>query len=105
VVRIVSRDSHLGEKLVDLAGQDALVPQTSEQLKLPLVRPVKHPHETCDHLREQFRKLAKLKQAGIGVVREVSLGQHAHAKELLIVLLEMGEIAEQGWHVEVSKQG
>ena len=59
-----------------------------------------------DHLGEDFGELPELEEAGIRVLREVTLGQHPETQELPIVRLQMGEVAAEAvgrfgraWHV------
>jgi hypothetical protein len=62
---------------------------------------IQEPDSGSDQLRQEFRELPKLEKGCIRIVGKVSLGKHPEPQELLVVRLEMGEVAGEfaGFHV------
>jgi hypothetical protein len=105
VVRGIPGPSDLAEKLVDLVGENPVVAQPVEKIVLPFLRPFEDADVRSDHLGEDFAQLAELQQAGVRILREIPLGQHPETQQLLIVRLQMGEVAAEAlggfgevWH-------
>jgi hypothetical protein len=82
----------------DLRRQNTLETQAAEQIGLRFIaRFIK----TClrrDELSEQFGELAKLDEACIRVVMEVSFGKRSQPHELSVVRFEKAEIAGLNVH-------
>lgn len=93
------------EELVDLVGEDAVVSQAAEKFVLAVVGAVKDADVGGDELGEDFGQLPEFQETGVWIFREIAFGQHPEAKKLLIVRLQMGEVAAQvggGFHQRIG---
>ena len=97
----------IGIPLETAAGETrvAATPETAKKLVLALVGLKIEAHIRRRALREHFGQLPQLQKAGVGIFRKVAFRQHADPKELLIVLLQMGEIAGDAFtHVTAPRR-
>jgi hypothetical protein len=95
VVGGVPRSSDLAEELVDFHGEDAVVAEPQEEFVLTILRAVEDADIGGDELGEELGELAELEKAGVRILGEIPFRQHAETQELLIVRLQMGEVAAE----------
>jgi hypothetical protein len=96
VVGGISRAADFAEELVDLVGEDTVVPQAAEEFVLAVFGAIEDADVGGDELGENFRQLPEFEKAGVRIFGEIAFGEHPEAEELLIVRLQMGEVAAQG---------
>jgi hypothetical protein len=81
--------------LVDLGWKNAVVPEAAQKLVLAFLHPIENPdigrHELCQDLGQ----LPQFQEAGIGIVRKIPLAKHSEPQKLIIMRLQMREIAAQ----------
>ena len=80
------------EELGNLARQEALIPEPSQQVELRLFRGEIKSNVGGRQLRQELSKLAELEKAGVRIIGEVPLRQQPQTQELIVMLLQMGEI-------------
>ena len=95
MIGVIARDPHLGEELIHLIRQDAVLTKSLKQVVLTFLLSRFDAHAGCEHHRQRLGQLAEFQQARIWVIGEVALSEHPQAQQLLIVLAQMGEIADQ----------
>ena len=93
MVGLVAEPAQLVEQPGDLARDDAAGLQPAQQVDLLLVRHRVQPHPRGQLLRQELGELSQLQQAGVRVLGEVALGEHAEPPQLLVVRLQDAEIA------------
>jgi hypothetical protein len=94
-------DAEVSETLANLDRHDAVVARAVQEFVLPVVWAVENADVRCDELGEKFRELSELEKAGVWILRKIPLREHPKAQQLLIVRLQMGEVAAQagtGFH-------
>jgi hypothetical protein len=64
---------------------------------LAFIRAVKNPDAGRHELGEELAELAEFEKAGVRIVREIPLRKHPEPQKLLIMRLQMGEVAAQEW--------
>src|SRR6266550_5479657 len=89
-----SPEAELGKELVNLLGQYALIAQSPEKFILPFLRTFVDAYISRRNLGDAFGELTQLEQAGVRVVGEITFCQHPDTKQLFIVLLQLGEVAD-----------
>jgi hypothetical protein len=89
---------YFAKELGNLARQNTLILQAAQQVVLGLlwrlIQTDLRRYELCQKLGE----LPQLEERGIRVIGKVALRKHAQTQELLVVLLQTGEVAgEKRW--------
>ena len=84
---------HFTEELGDLARQNALILQAAQQIVLGLLGRLIQADLRRHELRQQLGELPQLEKRSVRVVGKVALRKHTQAQELLVVLLQVGEVA------------
>ena len=96
VVGGISRAADFAEELVDLVGEDAVVAQAAEEFELAVFRAIEDADVRRYELCEDFGQLPKFQETGIRIFGEIAFCEHPQSEELLIVELQMSEVAAQG---------
>jgi hypothetical protein len=91
----ISRAADFAEELVNFVREDAVVSQAGQEFVLSILT-AKNADVGCHNLGNQLGQLPQLEEAAIRVVGEIAFCEHPQSEELLIVELQMSEVAAQG---------
>ena len=72
-----------------------MVPETGQEFVLAFTLPVQNPDAGRHELRQNLGQLPQFEDAGIGVLSEIAFRKHSEPQKLLIMRLQMSEIAAQ----------
>ena len=85
----------LAKELVDLGWKNAVFPKAVQKLVLAFLHPIENPDIGRHDLCQDLGQLPQFQEAGIGIVRKIPLREHPKPQKLLIMRLQMREIAAQ----------